>query len=115
MFEKDLHIAYLLDFYGEVLPEKTHRVMSMYYDEDLSLSEIAAGEGISRQGVRHLIKHGEEELLRLESALGLASRYAALQSAADALDRASDSLSDTQETAQLRDAIRSCVQLIRNS
>ena len=35
MFEKDLHMAYLLDFYGEVLPEKIRRVMELYYDEDL--------------------------------------------------------------------------------
>lgn len=115
MFEKDLHIAYLLDFYGEVLPDKTRRVMGMYYEEDLSLAEIAAGEGISRQGVRHSIKHGEEELCRLEATLGLASHYAALQTAADTLERASASLSDTPENAQLREAIHSCVQLIRNS
>ena len=41
MFEKDWNISYLLDFYGEILPEKKRGVMELYYNEDLSLSEIA--------------------------------------------------------------------------
>ena len=60
MFEKNLKLAYLLDFYGDVLDEHTRTVMKAYYDDDLSLSEIAEGVGISRQGVRHIIKKGEE-------------------------------------------------------
>ena len=42
-----------------------------YYDSDLSLAEIAEDEGISRQGVRHIIKKGEEQLSFLEEKLGL--------------------------------------------
>ena len=80
MFEKDLKIAYLLDFYGDVLDEHTHEVMTAYYDDDLSLAEIAEGEGISRQGVRHIIKKGEEEILFLESKLALAKRHEELLS-----------------------------------
>ena len=62
MFEKNLQIGYLLDFYGDVLSERKRSVMDMYYNEDLSLAEIAAEIGISRQGVRDLIKKSEEEL-----------------------------------------------------
>ena len=75
MFEKNLKLAYLLDFYGDVLDEHTRGVMKAYYDDDLSLSEIAEGVGISRQGVRHLIKKGEEQLEFLETRLGLAEQY----------------------------------------
>ena len=92
MFEKDMKKAYLLDFYGEALDEHTRSVMRAYYEDDLSLSEIAEDEGISRQGVRHIIKKGEEELLRLETALGLCEHYANLQDAADALSRFMDVL-----------------------
>ena len=73
MFEKNMRLAYLLDFYGEALDAHTKDIMTAYYEDDLSLSEIAEDEGISRQGVRHIIKKGEEQLDFLESRLGLAN------------------------------------------
>lgn len=75
MFEKNLNIAYLLDFYGDVLSDRKRRVMDDYYNNDLSLAEIAADLGISRQGVRELIKKAEEELTFYEEKLHLASRF----------------------------------------
>ena len=63
MFEKNLEINYLLDFYGEVLSERKREVLEMYYNEDLSLAEIAGDIGISRQGVRDIIKKSEDELV----------------------------------------------------
>ena len=83
MFEKDLKKAYLLDFYGDVLTERKKEVLDMYYNEDLSLAEIADQIGISRQGVRDLIKKAEEELLFLEEKLGLARKMVALRSHSD--------------------------------
>ncbi|MBO5415200.1 MAG: DNA-binding protein [Clostridia bacterium] len=74
MFEKNLNIGYLLDFYGDILPERKRSVMDMYYNEDLSLAEIAAEIGISRQGVRDIIKKSEEELTFYEEKLGLAQK-----------------------------------------
>ena len=85
MFEKDMTVGLLLDFYGDVLSTHTRSLLSMYYGEDLSLAEIAESEGISRQGVRHAIKKGEEELRFLEEHLGLAARFRALQVAAGRL------------------------------
>ena len=79
MFEKDLKKAYLLDFYGDVLTERKKEVLDMYYNEDLSLAEIADQIGISRQGVRDLIKKAEEELLFLEEKLGLAKKMSTLR------------------------------------
>ena len=70
MFEKNLEMSFLLDFYGDILSERRRSVMTMYYNEDLSLSEIASEIGISRQGVRDLIKKSEEELSLLEEKLG---------------------------------------------
>ena len=83
MFEKDLTISFLLDFYGEVLTERKKEVLDMYYNEDLSLAEIADQIGISRQGVRDLIKKAEEELLFLEEKLGLAKKMVALRKHSD--------------------------------
>lgn len=73
--EKDLSIAVLLDFYGDLLTEKQARALDLYYNEDLSLAEIAEPLGISRQGVRDSIKRGEKQLHDLENTLGLAQRF----------------------------------------
>ena len=85
MYEKNLKIGYLLDFYGEVLPERKRNVLDMYYNEDFSLSEIAEEIGISRQGVRDLIKKTEEELIFFEEKLGLSKRMVELAKHADSL------------------------------
>ena len=65
MFEKNLRLASLLDFYGEVLSERKQEVLSLYYNEDLSLAEIAEEIGISRQGARDLIKKAEAKRAEL--------------------------------------------------
>ncbi len=85
MFEKDLHIGYLLDFYGDILSERKRSVMDMYYNEDLSLAEIAAEIGISRQGVRDIIKKSEDELGFYEQKLGLAKKLKAAEEHANKL------------------------------
>lgn len=72
---KDYEIAMLLDFYGELLTEKQREAMDLYYNEDLSLAEIAEPLNISRQGVRDSIKRGEKQLEDLENTLGLAKRF----------------------------------------
>lgn len=86
MFEKNMKLAYLLDFYGEILDEHTRTILQAYYEDDLSLAEIAADEGISRQGIRHVVKKGEDQLLFWESKLGLAEHYTALKKTAERLD-----------------------------
>lgn len=75
MFEKNLEIGYLLDFYGDVLSERKRTVLDLYYNDDLSLAEIAEEIGISRQGVRELIKKSADELMFYEEKLGLAKRF----------------------------------------
>ncbi len=72
---KDLHISFLLDFYGEMLTEKQREMIEFYYNEDLSLAEIADNQGITRQGVRDSIKRAEAQLLEMEERLGLAKRF----------------------------------------
>ena len=97
MFEKDLRLDWLLDFYGDVLPERTRAMMRQYYEDDLSLSEIAQSAGITRQGVRHLIKKAEEELLHLESCLGMAQRHTVLADCAEQIIRKADPLLSSAE------------------
>ena len=72
---QNLELALLLDFYGEMLTEKQRDMVDYYYNEDLSLSEIAENEGITRQGVRDSIKRAEAQMFEMEERLGLARRF----------------------------------------
>lgn len=79
--EKNLRISVLLDYYAPMLTEKQRDVIDLYYNEDLSLSEIAEHEGITRQGVRDSIKRGEQTLWDMEEKFRFAERsekYSAL-------------------------------------
>lgn len=80
---KNLQIAVLLDYYGELLTEKQRDFISLYYDEDLSLAEIAENEGITRQGVRDSIKRAEALLFEMEEKLGFAKRFEKINEDAD--------------------------------
>lgn len=84
---KDLRISYLLDFYGQVLTERQQEVMEQYYNDDLSLAEIADNFGISRQGVRDAIKRGEGILLELEEKVGFLARYRIVQDGVEEIAR----------------------------
>ncbi len=72
---KDLKFVILLDFYGGLLTEKQALALDCYYNQDLSLSEIADDMGISRQGVMAFLKQGEKHLKDFEEKLGLARRF----------------------------------------
>ena len=85
MFEKDMNISFLLDFYGDVLSDKQRTLLEYYYNEDLSLAEIAESEGITRQGARHIIKKAEEQLVFLETKLGLANHFVKIRALANAV------------------------------
>ena len=63
---KKLYISALLDVYGEFLSEKQRIVTDHYFNDDLSLAEIAENEGIPRQGVYALIKRAEAQLAEME-------------------------------------------------
>ncbi len=93
MFEKNLELGYLLDFYGELLSERKRTVMDMYYNEDFSLAEIALEIGISRQGARDIIKKSEEELFFFEEKLGLAQKMQRASLKATELKELSNELS----------------------
>ena len=75
MFEKNLSISLLLDFYGDILSSRQNEMLVMYYNEDCSLAEIAENFSISRQGVRSVLKKGETILNDMENKLQLASRF----------------------------------------
>ncbi len=70
-----LEQALLYDFYGELLTDHQKHIYEQYVLEDLSLSEIAEGEGISRQGVHDMIKRCNKLLLGYETKLHLVEKF----------------------------------------
>jgi len=75
MVLKDIKISLLLDFYGDILTDKQREAVELYYNEDLSLSEIAEQTDITRYGIRDRIVKSENILLEMEEKLGLAKRF----------------------------------------
>ena len=76
---KDLEIGFLLDFYGELLSDSRREAAELYYNEDLSLAEIAESAGITRQGVRDNIEKAKVQLTGFEEKLGLAAKFRAIE------------------------------------
>lgn len=73
--EDRIEIGWLFDFYGPLLTERQRNLLALYCEEDFSLSEIAAREGISRQGVYDAVRRGMRQLEEYERQLGLLARY----------------------------------------
>lgn len=75
MKNKPFEMCMLFDFYGELLTEKQKEAFDLYYNEDLSLSEISEHLSITRQGVRDAVMKSENILRETEEKLGLMARY----------------------------------------
>ena len=76
--EERVETGILFGFYGPLLTDRQRLLLSLWCEEDLSLSEIAEREAISRQGVHDAVRQGERRLRSLEETLGLAKRYRSL-------------------------------------
>ncbi|NLZ92446.1 MAG: YlxM family DNA-binding protein [Firmicutes bacterium] len=75
MLEDIMRINLLYDFYGNLLTKKQRECLELYYQDDLSLAEIADHDGISRQGVHDLVKRAVRTLEKAEKRLGLVARF----------------------------------------
>ena len=83
MFEKNLRLIMLFDIYGELLTQTQKTMFDLYYNDDLSLAEVAENTGITRQGARDSIKRAEGTLLSLEEKLGLADKFIRIEKASE--------------------------------
>ena len=91
---KNYEMAILIDFYGDMLTEKQRSFLEYYYNDDLSLSEIAENEGITRQGVRDAIKRAETQLFDMESRLGMAKRFEEMRASLNEIISYANMISD---------------------
>lgn len=67
--DKKIEVSILIEIYGNLLTEKQLEILDNYYNLDLSLSEIAENNEITRQAVRDIIKKGEKKLFEFEEKL----------------------------------------------
>lgn len=74
VIEKNVEISILCDLYGKLLTKKQLELLNDYYNNDLSLSEIAENNNITRQAVRDNIKKGEKKLFEYEEKLSFMKR-----------------------------------------
>lgn len=87
----------LYDFYGELLTDRQQEFYDLYYNEDLSLAEIAENYGITRQGVRDIIVRAEASLQEIEDKTGLIRRYHNIEKATEDLLAISDEITRMNE------------------
>lgn len=87
-----LEMSLLLDYYGELLTEKQKTCFDLYYNQDLSLGEIAEEAGISRQGVHDFLARAEAALLEMEEKVGCVARAKAQQASLLTIHRAAEQL-----------------------
>lgn len=80
-------ISVLIDNYGVLLTEKQRLIMEYYFNDDLSLAEIAENEGITRQGVLDIIKRCKQTLFEYEEKLQLVSKIGILKEKINLLDQ----------------------------
>lgn len=97
MKNQTYRMTMLFDFYGELLTDRQKEFFDLYYNEDLSLAEIAENAGISRQGVRDVIVRAEAILTELEDKTGIIKRFhrmqeqfAQMETAVDAIAKRND-------------------------
>ena len=72
--ERKVKVSILCDLYGKLLTDKQFEFLDDYYNNDLSLSEIAENNNITRQAVRDIIKKGENKLFEYEEKLEFMKR-----------------------------------------
>ena len=114
--EKNIGIGLLLDFYGEILPDRQREALDMYYNDDYSLSEISEIVEISRQGVRSAIKKGEDTLSELETKLHLLEKFTQMKSESEkiaaVLEKVADKLNVENNTSY--SDVKSIIEEIKN-
>ena len=120
MKNQTYRMTMLFDFYGEVLTLRQKEFFDLYYNEDLSLAEIAENYGISRQGVRDVIVRAEAIMTDLEDKTGLMKRFMLMQQQVQAILDAAEKIQtvnyrqyDNPELARLADEITRSAQALK--
>ena len=108
IFEESL----LFDFYGGLLTEKQSRVMSLYYDENYSIIEIAEEMGVSKQAVHENLRKSEKILSENEDKLGLVGRFIKTDRTIREIEKTIDELQASEKDPESREKLAGLRELI---
>lgn len=97
--DRKIEMVWLLAFYGALLTENQLKMMRLYYEEDLSLAEIAQQACVSRQSVHDTLQRAGQQLISLEEKLGLKARF---QKQEAMIARCLDSLSHVRPSEETK-------------
>lgn len=106
-------MSLLYDYYGELLTQKQQTCFDLYYNQDLSLSEIAEEAGITRQGVHDTLARAEALLGNMEQKTGCIARAQRVQAAVREICDAASQLADIPQAAALAQRIRAAAESIK--
>ena len=112
---KNLDVVLLADFYGEMLTDNQRKFIEYYYSDDLSLSERAQHEGITRQGVRDAVKRAEAQLYDMEAKLGFAERSSRINQVLSVIKESTQAINDYNMTVSLSREINDAVVNIKSA
>ena len=115
MKNQTYRMTMLFDFYGEILTDRQKEFFDLYYNEDLSLAEIAENYGISRQGVRDVIVRAEAAMTELEDKTGLIRRFMQMQKKVQGIEDAAKEIRTINYRQYENPAIDSCVARITDA
>ena len=104
--EHNVEMGLLFSFYRNMLTPRQAESVDLYYNEDLSLSEISEHLGITRQGVRDNIKRAERTLSETEQRLGLAARFLSIKEDLRRVDEIIHEIEESPAVAYLPDDIK---------
>ena len=120
MKNQTFRMTMLFDFYGELLTDRQKEFYDLYYNEDLSLAEIAENAGISRQGVRDVIVRAEKYMQDIEDKTGLVKRFLQMRTHLDAIEEAVSEINtinyrhyENQRLQELSNTIHSAVSALK--
>ena len=120
MKNQTYRMTMLFDFYGELLTERQKEFFDLYYNEDLSLAEIAENNGISRQGVRDVIVRAEGAMQEVEDKTGLIRRFLQMQNHITTIEQSASQLKtlnyrqyEDPRIDELADAITQAAQALK--
>ncbi|MDE6567135.1 MAG: DNA-binding protein [Lachnospiraceae bacterium] len=111
--EERIELTLLYDFYGALLKENQRRMFEAYMMEDYGYSEIAASEGISRQGAYDAISRATKQLRAYEEKLGLVRRFQRQQKQVEELRKRIDALALPEDTPGLPEILQLLKDLIQ--